>query len=328
MRVFVTGGSGFVGGHVLEALVADGLEVRAMARSDRSAAAVAAYGATPVRCDLDTVSAEDLAGVDAVVHCAAFVEEWGSRDQFWRGNVLGTQAMLDAARAAGVRRFVHIGTEAVLFDGADLRDVDETHPYPARPRFLYAETKAEAERRVLAANAPGFAAVSLRPRLIWGPRDASVLPAILRMAAEGSYAWLDGGRAMTSTTHVANLVAAVKLALTRGEGGRAWFIADAGTRSMRDFLGALAGTAGVTLPDRSVPGWLARGAAAAIEAVWRLFGIQRTPPLTRFAASMMSATLTVNTARAAAELGYAPVISVEEGLAQLRGEAAAQDRSA
>lgn len=72
--------------------------------------------------------------------------------------------MLDEARRAGVRRFVHIGTEAVLFDGHDLVDVDESRAYPARQRFLYSETKAEAERRVLAAHATGVETVSLRPR--------------------------------------------------------------------------------------------------------------------------------------------------------------------
>src|SRR5690606_12896964 len=138
-----------VGGHAIEVLVAGGHELRAMARSDRSAALVEGFGATAVRCALDDVDATHLAGCDAVVHCAAFAEGWGTRAQFVEGNVEGTRRMLAAARAAGVRRFIHIGTEAVLFDGHDLIDVDEQHPYPVRQRFLYSETKAEAERLVL-----------------------------------------------------------------------------------------------------------------------------------------------------------------------------------
>ena len=117
-----------------------------------------------------------LVGAEVVVHAAAFVEEWGTREQFWQGNVEGTTRMLAAAKAGGVRRFLHVGTEAALFDGHDLRDVDESAPYPARQRYLYSETKAEAERRVLAANAAGFETLSVRPRLVWGPRDTSVLP--------------------------------------------------------------------------------------------------------------------------------------------------------
>ncbi|HEY8431606.1 MAG TPA: NAD-dependent epimerase/dehydratase family protein [Sandaracinaceae bacterium] len=320
MRVFVTGGSGFVGGHVIEALRAAGHEVRAMARSDRSAKIVRELGAVPVRCELGSVGADALAGCDAIVHCAAFVEEWGTRAQFWEGNVEGTSQLLEAARAAGVGRFVFIGTEAALFDGRDLIEVDERAPYPARQRFLYSETKAEAERRVLAANAPGFTTISLRPRLVWGPRDATILPTIVAMAREGRFAWIDGGRSRTSTTHVANLAHAVTLALTRGEGGQAYFVADDGVRTLREFLSALAATQGVALPDRSVPGALARPLAALVEGVWRLFGIRRAPPMTRFTVSMMSRSVTVKTDRAKAELGYAPVVTVEQGLAALRGE--------
>ncbi|MCZ7686939.1 MAG: NAD-dependent epimerase/dehydratase family protein [Sandaracinaceae bacterium] len=317
MRVFVTGGSGFVGGHVIETLAAAGHDVVAMARSERSEEVVRRFGATPVRCELGAVPAEALEGVDAIVHCAAFVEEWGTRAQFWEANVEGTAQLLEVARAAGVARFVHIGTEAALFDGHDLMGVDEQTPYPARQRFLYSETKAEAERRVLAANGPGLTTLSLRPRLVWGPRDATVLPVVVRMAREGSFAWLDGGRARTSTTHVANLAHAVVLSLTRGRGGEAYFVADEGERTLRELLSALAATEGVRLPERSVPGALARPLAAAIEGVYRLFGARRAPPMSRFAVSMMSRTITVKTDKAREELGYAPVVSFEEGLAAM-----------
>lgn len=321
MRVFVSGGSGFVGGHVIEALVARGDEVMAMARSDRSAAAVEGFGAKAIRCTLDDVDAVHLADCDAVVHSAAFVEEWGTRAEFVAGNVEGTRRMLAAARAAGVRRFIHIGTEAVLFDGHDLIDIDETQPYPQHQRYLYSETKAEAERLVLAADDSTMTALSLRPRLIWGPRDATVLPAILRMRAAGSFAWIDHGRRQTSTTHVRNLARAIELALDHeGAGGKAYFVLDEGTRSTREFLAALAKTQGVELGDRSIPGWLARASAAMLEGTWRLFGVRRTPPLTRFTAAMMSCTVTIRDDRARRELGYAPVISVEQGLAELTNQ--------
>lgn len=325
MRVFVTGGSGFVGGHLIEGLVERGLEVHALARSDGAASIVTRYGATPVRAELRTVRADAIAGADIVVHAAAFAEEWGTRAQFWDANVEGTTHVLAAARDAGVRRFIHIGTEAVLFDGHDLVDVDEMAPYPARQRYLYSETKAEAERRVLAASTDAFTTLSIRPRLVWGPRDASVLPAVLRMAREGSFAWLDQGRARTSTTHVQNLVHAIALAVTAPVaerlGGRAYFVADDGVSTIRELLTALARTQGVELGTRNVPSFVARPLARVVEGVWRLFRIRRTPPMTRFAIDMMSSTVTVRTERARKELGYAPVITMEEGLERMRAEA-------
>jgi nucleoside-diphosphate-sugar epimerase len=319
MRIFITGVSGFVGGHVAEALAADH-DVRALSRSAQSADIALRRGATPVMGSLGQVAVADLEGVDAVVHCAAFVEEWGTREQFWSTNVDGTRQLLDVAKRAGVKRFIHISTEAMLFDGHDLVDVDETHPAPQRQRFLYSETKAESERLVLEANAPGFTTLALRPRFIWGPRDETVLPTILRMAREGRFAWIDGGRARTSTTHIANLVHAVALSLERGQGGQAYFIADDGERTMREMLTRLAATQGVTLPTRSIPGKLARVLAAMTEGAWQLLRRASPPPLTRFTAAMMSSNVTVRTAKARAELGYEPVISVDEGLAGLSRE--------
>lgn len=325
MKIFVTGASGFAGGHITEAL-RDDHEVLAMARSPASAAKVEAYGATAVACALGEVRPEHLAGVDVVIHAAARVEDWGTRAQFWTANVDGTRQLLEAARAAGVRRFIHIGTEAALFDGHDLVDVDERAPYPARHRFLYAETKAEAERLVLAADAPGFTTISLRPRLIWGPRDQSVLPAIVDMARRGAYAWIDRGRQRTSTTHVDNLVHAVRLALSAGVGGRAYFIADDEVSSARDFLSRLAATQGVDLGDRSIPGAIARPLARVVEAAWtRLRGGK--PPMSRFAVTMLSRTVTVATRRAREELGYRPVISVDAGMQALTAAAKAGEAS-
>jgi nucleoside-diphosphate-sugar epimerase len=317
MRVYVTGGSGFIGQHLLRALAARGDEVRAMARSDRSAALVRELGAEPSRCDLETVVAEDLTGCDAVVHAAAYVEPYGPRERFETLNVGGTQRVLDAAGEAGCARFIHVGTEAVLFCGPPLEDVDETHPYPAEHRFLYSETKAEAERRVLAANAEGFATLSIRPRFVWGPGDSTVLPQILEAAEAGAWLWMAKGRARTSTTHVTNLIDALLAALERGPGGEAYFVADPGTRTMREFVEALAATRGVSLRDVSVPGWLGRGLAATVEGLWSLLGRENQPPITRLGAAMMSTTVTVRTDKARRLLGWEPRVSVAEGMAEL-----------
>jgi len=322
MKVFVTGGSGFVGGHAIERLTKDH-DVVAMARSEKSASVVRGFGARAVSAELGAVSPQLLEGVDAIVHSAAYAEEWGTREQFWSANVDGTTQLLDAAKKAGVKRFVHIGTEAAVFDGHPLVDIDETHPYPAHQRYLYSETKAEAERRVLAAKTASFETLSIRPRMVWGPRDASVLPAIVRMAKAGSFAWLDGGRHLTSTTHVLNVADALALALERGRSGESYFVTDEGTRTIREFVTALAATRGVDLSKAaSVPGWLARPLSAIVEGAYRVAGAERTPPMTRFAIAMMSRTVTIKIDKARAELGYAPRISVDEGLRAMHATSA------
>jgi len=196
-------------------------------------------------------------------------------------------------------------------------DVDETCPYANPQRFLYSETKAEAERQVLGANAAGFTTLSVRPRMVWGPRDTTILPVVLRMVDSGRWRWVDGGRHLTSTTHVYNVVHGLELALTHGQGGNAYFVADDGARTIRDFVTALMRANGRALPDGAVPGWVARALAATLETVWTLAGVRGAPPMSRLGAAVMSAQCTMKTDKARRDLGYAPVISFEEGMRTL-----------
>jgi nucleoside-diphosphate-sugar epimerase len=317
MKIFVTGASGFVGGAFTVAAVKSGHVVLAMARSDRSAQAVAARGATPVRCELGKVDAAHVAGCDAIVHCAAFVEEWGTREEFWEGNVTGTAQLLDVAARAGVPRFIHISSESAVLAGQPLQSVDETYPYPKTTPYLYAETKAEAERRVVAATRPGFTTLVLRPRLIWGPGDLTILPAAVEMVKRGAFMWLDGGRAMTSITHIDNLVHAMMLSLEKGRGGEIYFVTDGEDMTLRDFLTAYLKTQGVAPSGRSMPSWVADAAAAALEVVWRTLGLRKAPPLTRFAAMVMSRECTIRIDKIRKEMGYTPQISPAKGLAEM-----------
>jgi nucleoside-diphosphate-sugar epimerase len=318
MRIFVTGASGFVGGAATEKLAASGHDVRAMSRSEKSDAKIAALGGKPVRCDLEDVTAANIGDAEAVIHCAAFVEQWGPPDAWKRFNVDGTARMLKAARAAGVQRFIHIGTEAALFHGQHLRGVDETYPLAPNSPYPYSSTKAQAEMLVREANAPEFQTIVLRPRFIWGPGDTTLLPTIEAMARAGKFMWVDGGRTMTSTTHIDNLVHAIELALTRGRGGEAYFILDDGARPMREMISGMAASRGVSLPDKSVPGWVADALGAACEGAWRTFSLKGEPPLTRFSAMIMSRDAVLKDDKARGELGYAPVVGVEDGMRALR----------
>jgi nucleoside-diphosphate-sugar epimerase len=318
MNIFITGASGFVGGAATRHLVAAGHTVSAMSRSESADAKIAALGATPVRCDLDTITAEHLAGADAVIHAAAFVEDWGPRDAWYKGNVVGTQNVLATARDAGVNRFVHIGTEAAIVYGQDVIDADETAPLAPQSPYPYCATKAQAELAVRAANSPGFETIILRPRFIWGPGDTTLLPVIEEMAASGGWRWIDGGKAVTSTTHIDNLVHAIDLALINGTPGEPYFILDDGNIGMKDMITGMAASKGLMLPDKSIPGWVAATIAALSEMAWRLLPLKGKPPLTAHAAMVMARDCTLIDAKARRELGYVPVISRADGMAALQ----------
>jgi nucleoside-diphosphate-sugar epimerase len=274
-------------------------------------------GPAPLRGTLATLLPGELPEIDAVIHCAAYVEAWGARKDYYDANVTGTERVLKAARAAGATRFVHVSTEAVLWRGQHLRDIDETYPYPARTPYLYAETKALAEQRVLAANDADLTTIAIRPRFVWGPGDTTLVPEVEEMVAKGAFLWVDGGRARTSTTHVDNLVHAVTLALLRGKGGEAYFVTDGPVTDFRSFVTKLLAANGVALPDRSMPSFIARPAARVIEGLWRALRLGSKPPITRHAVDLLCCDCTLKDAKARRDLGYAPVMTVERGLAEL-----------
>lgn len=318
MDIFITGASGFVGGAAAKRLAAAGHKVRAMSRSDKSDAKIRALGVEPVRCDLEDVTAAHLKGADVVIHAAAFVEAWGPKDAWDKLNVGGTKRMLATAKEAGVKRFIHIGTEAALVHGQHIRNGREDLPFAFHSPYPYCRTKALAEQAVREANAPGFETIVLRPRFIWGPGDQTILPAIKAMAESGGWMWFDGGRAMTSTIHIDNLTDAVELALTKGRPGEAYFILDEGERSIRDIVGGMADAIGVKLADRSIPGWAGDLIGGVSEFLWRTLPLKGAPPLTRHAAMVMSRDCTLIGDKAHEDLGYVPRVSVAEGLAGLR----------
>ena len=195
----------------------------------------------------------------------------------------------------------------------------EDHPYPDSTPYLYSETKAEAERLVRVANQNGgMETVMLRPRFVWGPGDQTLAPEIKAMVEKGAFMWIDGGRARTSTTHIDNLVHGAKLVLEGGSGGEAYFVTDGEVRSFREFLPELMKAYGVELGDRSMPSAIARPVARLIEATWRTLRLSSTPPLTRHAIDLMCCDCILKTDKIEKELGYQPVVSVEEGLRQLK----------
>ena len=196
---------------------------------------------------------------------------------------------------------------------------EETYPLAFDSPFPYCRTKALAEQAVLAANdaSANFSTIVLRPRFIWGPGDTTILPSVLEMAAAGKWTWIDRGAAMTSTTYIDNLVEAITLARSGGKSGQAYFILDQGTRSMHEVITAMAATQKVTLPDRSMPGWLARALGRTLEGIWRTLGLKSKPPLTAHEAMVMSRHCTLNGAKAERELGYHPSVSITEGLMRM-----------
>ncbi len=309
-HAYITGASGFIGGALARRLVAEGWTVTALARSDQAAEKVQANGATPARGDLDNPAG--MEGADVVFHAAAHLGEWGSRAEFIRGNVDGTRNVVVAAREAGVERFVHVGTEAALMHGKPLVNADEAVPLRPDSKALYSATKAMAEQIVLDANG-----VVLRPRLVWGKGDTTILPALAAAVRAKKFAWVGGGTHLTSTTHVDNVVEGLVLAAEKGTPGRAYFVTDGEPVVFKEFVTRLLATEGLDPGERSVPKPLAAATAAAGEAAWKVLPLKGDPPLTRLAYWLSAQECTINIDRAREELGYRPIRTIDEGMREL-----------
>ncbi|MCW6009695.1 NAD-dependent epimerase/dehydratase family protein [Micromonospora sp. CPCC 205371] len=316
---FVTGGSGFVGGALIRRLVADGWRVRALARSERSARAVAGAGAEPAAGDLDRVDAlaGGASGADVVFHCAAFVKQWGRREEYLRGNVTGTRNVIEACRRAGVPRLVHVGTEAAMLAGEPLVGIDEDTPLRPDSASPYCSTKAMAEMAVREANGGDLRTVVVRPRLVWGPGDSTLLPALVTAIHKGRFRWIGGGRQLTSTTYIDNAVHGLVLAATASDPGPSYFVTDGPPVVFRDFITEWVGTQGVKIPDRDLSPAAVRFVAVAAEGVWRTLRLPGEPPITRTAVWLSALECTVDISRAENELGYRPPVTREQGMAAL-----------
>lgn len=318
--VFVTGGSGFLGRQLIADLIARGFQVKALTRSEKAAATVKTLGATPVMGDLDDIVAmtEGMRDCEAVIHSAAKVEQWGKWQDFEHMTVQGTKNVIAATCQAGVKRLVHISTEAVLAGGSAIINADENTSLPTKPNGMYPLSKKLAEQAVQAANSRDLATIVVRPRFIWGKGDTTLLPKLAEAARSGGWLWFGGGAHQMSTCNVKNVSHGVILAASFGRGGQVYFLTDGEQVNFRAFITAMMRTQGVEPGNKKAPMWLADAIAAASEMVWKTLRLKGEPPMTKTAVNLFFKEVTVNDSKARHELGYVPVISVEAGLAELK----------
>lgn len=321
-HLFITGGSGYVGRNLIRHTVAKGWRVTALARSEEAAQRVAALGAEPWRGDLHSSDlALAMTGCRWMIHAAADTNHGRATTQQIETNLAGTRNVFNAARRAGVTRALLVSSESVLLDGRPLINATESQPYPRRPAGGYSRSKAEAERLALSLNGEGFAVIAVRPRFVWGRDDTTALPHLLAAAQSGQLAWIDGGHYLSSSTHIANLCAGIDLALSKGRGGEVYFVTDGAPWEFRTLVSGLLAANGIAAPDKTVPRWLLRTMAAVGDGLADLSGGRVTLPITMQAFATSAVEVSLDISKARTELGYQPVITIEQGLAEMRAAA-------
>jgi nucleoside-diphosphate-sugar epimerase len=316
---FITGATGFVGGHVVEACAGRGFQVRALARPGSDTALLKRSHATLIAGDLDEKTAirQAVEGVDYVVHCAAKVGDWGPVEDYRQVNVEGLRHLLDACAGRPLNRFVHLSSLGV-YAARHHYGTDETEPLPERHMDGYTQTKVESEKLALDyCRARQVPVVVLRPGFIYGPRDRTVLPRLIENLRNGVVRYLGNGSRALNTIYVGNLVDAVLLALEKpGIEGQVFNLTDGEAVSKRRFIEAVADGVGVPRPAGKVPLWIARIAAWWMERRARRRGDPQPPRLTQGRLKFLGLNLDFSIAKAKRELGYAPRVSFDEGMRQ------------
>jgi nucleoside-diphosphate-sugar epimerase len=316
VRVLVTGASGLLGRAVAAELLAAGHEVRCFQR--RPSGVAGASDSLGSVTDPDAV-ARAVSGQDAIVHLAAKVSLAGDPADFDRVNVGGTRNLLEAARSAGVERFVYVSSPSVAHSGTSIVGDDALPADPASARGDYARTKAEAELLALAADSSEFRVVAVRPHLVWGPGDTQLVERVVERARRGRLPLLDSGAALIDTIYIDNAATGIAAALARVDSvhGRSYVLTNCEPRPVAELLAGICGAAGVESPRWRVPASVARTAGSLIEAVWRVKPGVDEPPMTRFLAEQLSTAHWFDQRRTRADLEWTPAVSLDEGFRRL-----------
>lgn len=347
--VLVTGGTGFLGSHLVDRLRQAGRNVTVVSRSPRPE--LEARGIRVVVGPLHdpAVCAAAVEGAETVFHVAARVGVWGRHEDFYRDNVVSTETLLAAAQKAQVARFVHTSTPSVVYNGQDLAGADESLPLTTDCPSPYPLTKAQAEAKVLAASRDDFQTTALRPHLIWGIGDPHLVPRILARARAGKLRIVGSGQNRVDMVHITNATQAhldaesalahpqihCHLASDNGSeipvndninnsgdrvsspSGQAFFITNDEPVNLWDWVNELL----VALDEPPLTKSISLQAASRIgrlcETLWKVLPLKGEPPMTRFIAAELAKDHWFDITAAKRDLGYQPTISMSAGTAEL-----------
>lgn len=306
MRIAVTGASGFVGGAVCRALTCR--DITAIGFGRRPSVPPGHLAGAPYRSwDLTRGPIPDALAVDAVVHCAGSVTDWGRPADLFAANLTGTRNALASFPGA---RFVHVSTASVYDPHRPSVMATEDQAPVGRYLNAYGASKAAAERLAL-----GREAIVLRPHAVYGPGDTTLLPRVLS-AVRGPFLPAVGtGRQRISLTSIANLVQACLLAATGPVSSGVFNVADAAPVVIDDAFRAILAERGVAARPVYIPARLARPLAAVAEGAFLLARRPEPPRLTRYAISHLAVERTLDITAAREVLGYAPQATAFAGAA-------------
>ena len=320
MRILITGASGFVGTHVAEACIRRGWPIHLLARPSSYLCHLESQsGVTIFRGELNDpqIVGQALADVDAVIHCAAKVGDWGPVGEYRRANVESLRVLLDACKGLALSRFIHISSLGV-YPPRHHYGSDETSPLPKKHRDGYTQSKVESEQLAMQYHRDfGVPVVALRPGFIYGPGDRTVMPRIIDNLRSGFMRYPGGGQQAMNTIFVRNLVDAVFLALENENAvGQIFNLTDGEHVSKRRFIEKIADTLDIARPTAAPPLWFARTVTWCYEKIYKLTGAKEAPPYNFARLKFMGLNLDFSIEKARTVLGYRPRVNFDDAMTE------------
>ncbi len=317
MAVFVTGASGFLGGRLVQMLAERGEDVVVLLRARSQLFHVEHLPIRVVSGDLSSVEllADAMRGVSTIYHCAACSTDWAPLQTYVDANVTGTANLLAAAeQIPGLERFVHVSTTDVY--GYPRVPCAEDSPI-VDARLPYNQTKGRGEQLVWDAYARGLPVTVVRPATIYGPRGKDFTLEVATLLRQRVMATIDGGAAPGGFIYVDNVVDAM-LAAAASERtlGQAYNLSDGTGATWREYLQIFAAELKLPMPWIDLSFANALRLAGVFETIHRTLRLGGRPLLTRHSTYLLGQSQEFPATRARTDFGFAPGVSLEEGLAR------------
>ena len=315
LKNLVTGGSGFLGSHLVEALVARGEKVRVLVRPTSEIDHLEKLKVELIHGDLNNIQSlrKAIQNIDRVYHCAALATDWGTWERFRSTNITGVHNLLEAALEAGVKKFIHVSTTDVY--GHPDYPADETTPYRLRG-WPYGDTKIEGEQLVWTYYKKHHLPITIvRPVNIYGPRSITFVSDIVELLKSGSMIHIGNGGKPAGLAYVTNVVDVIlRAADSKHSVGQAYNVSDGSDVTWRQYVDRLVKIIGVSSPKIVIPYRLAYLTGWVMEKLYRVLQIKGRPLLTRMAAELFGTNQGFLINKARRELGYEPEIDFDEGM--------------
>ena len=320
-KTVITGATGFLGSNLAKRLSELGFDVIGLGRNSVKGEELQNNGIKFIKADLtDSEKLSDIfKNTDYVFHCGAKSSNWGSYKSFFEANVTGTKNVVNACLKNDVERLIHISSPSIYFEYKDKFDIKEDDTLPKKFVNNYAETKFLAENEIKEGIKNSLEAIILRPRAIMGIGDTAIIPRLIRANNQKFIPKTVKNDILIDITFVQNVVEAMLLAMKADKkySGQVYNITNGENIKFYETIKDIIINAGFEYNEKKLSYKKVMFLASVLEGIYK-FLPNKEPVFTKYSAGLISFNQTLDITKAKNELGYKPVISIKEGLEELK----------